>query len=135
MLLPTRFMSSVAGAQTLIVSRKHLCSSLVMSHLQIKMMGTQSIVCQAMPVNRPAPSKAAPQQTGPLARPCWWLQPGDWQADCIHAIALLPGAALSDSVLSLSQPDQVLGVVNVLSALGSFTVVETATDDCGCLAL
>ncbi len=38
-------------------------------HLQFNMMAAQSIVCQAMPVTRPAPSKAAPQQTGPLARP------------------------------------------------------------------
>lgn len=34
-------------------------------------MAAQSIVCQAMPVNRPAPSKAAPAQTGPLARPAF----------------------------------------------------------------
>ena len=37
-------------------------------------MAAQSIVCQAMPVNRPAPSKAAPAQTGPLARPAGFSQ-------------------------------------------------------------
>ena len=37
-------------------------------------MAAQSIVCQAMPVNRPAPSKAAPPQTGPLARPAGFSQ-------------------------------------------------------------
>ena len=41
--------------------------------LQI-MMAAQSIVCQAMPVNRPAPSKAAAPQTGPLARPAGFSQ-------------------------------------------------------------
>ena len=45
-----------------------------LSCLQVNMMAAQSIVCQAMPVNRPTPNKAAPQQTGPLARPAGFSQ-------------------------------------------------------------
>ena len=64
-------------------------------------MAAQSIVCQAMPVNRPAPSKAAPAQTGPLARPAGFSQV------CCNPVyrqraSLLPSCALPSS-LSASQ--------------------------------